>query len=158
MMPQISRNIVSPFLIALLSCGFLRGAEPAKKDMSPKNPTLVYVGTYTDSPSKSKGIYLFWLRTENNDVSQNITLVPLGLAAEVQSPSYLELDQKRRLLFCVNETSTFNGKPGGGVSAFSIGPGTGKLKLINQQSSMGAGPCHLVLDKGGKNLLVANYD
>ena len=40
------------------------------------NPTLVYVGTYTGP--KSKGIYLFRLQTENLEVSQNITLVPLG--------------------------------------------------------------------------------
>ena len=64
-------------------------------------PTLVYVGTYTGS--KSKGIYLFRLETENPDVPQNITLVPLGLAAETPSPSFIELDLKRRLLFAVNE-------------------------------------------------------
>jgi 6-phosphogluconolactonase len=125
---------------------------------SPKNATLVYVGTYTGTPAKSKGIYLFWLRTEGNEVSQNATLVPVGVAAETESPSFLTLDMKRRLLFCANETDSFNGKPGGGVSAFSIDPTTDKLKLINQQSSMGKGPCHVVLDKAGKNLFVANYD
>jgi 6-phosphogluconolactonase len=84
--------------------------------------------------------------------------MPLGLAAEAQNPSFLTLDTKRRLLFCANETDTFNGKPGGAVSAFSIDSATGKLKLINQQPSMGAGPCHVTLDKTGKNLLVANYN
>jgi 6-phosphogluconolactonase len=44
----------------------------------------------------------------------------------------------------------------GAVSSFSIA-GDGKLKPINQTSSGGSGPCHLVLDKSGKNLLVANY-
>jgi hypothetical protein len=44
------------------------------------NATLVYVGTYTGA--KSKGIYLFRLQTQNLEVSQNITLVPLGLAVE----------------------------------------------------------------------------
>ena len=56
-------------------------------------PTLVYVGTYTGP--KSKGIYLFRLQTENLEVPQNVTLVPLGLAAETTSPSFLELDPKR---------------------------------------------------------------
>ena len=55
-------------------------------------PTFVYVGTYTGS--KSKGIYLFRLQTENLEVSQNITLVPLGLAAETPNPSFIELDLK----------------------------------------------------------------
>jgi len=118
-------------------------------------PTFVYVGTYTGS--KSKGIYLFRLQTENLEVSQNITLVPLGLAAETSSPSFLELDFKRRLLFAVNELNEFEGRPTGAVSAFSIDPATGLLTLVNQRPSMGAGPCHLVLDKERRHLLVANY-
>ena len=56
------------------------------------NDTLVYVGTYTGARSKAKGIYLFRLQTENLEVSQNITLVPLGLAAEAVNPSFIALD------------------------------------------------------------------
>ena len=118
-------------------------------------PTLVYVGTYTNE--KSKGIYLFRLQTDNLEVSQNITLVPLGLAVETPSPSFLELDLKRRLLFAVNELSEFEGQRTGAVSAFSIDPAKGMLTLLNQRPSMGTGPCHLVLDKEGRHLLVANY-
>lgn len=125
-----------------------------QQTVSPKD-TLVYVGTYTGP--KSKGIYHFRLQTSGMEVSQNITLVPLGLAAESPSPSFLELDLKRRLLFAVNELTTYEGKPAGAVSAFSI-DATGKLTLINQKSSMGPGPCHLVLDKTGKFLIVSNYD
>jgi 6-phosphogluconolactonase len=121
------------------------------------NDTLVYVGTYTKK-AQSKGIYLFRLQTSNLEVSQNITLVPLGVAAEVENPSFLEVDLKRRLLFAVNEIDSFQGKPTGAVSAFKMDPGSGKLTLLNQRSSMGQGPCHLALDKTGKNLLVANYD
>jgi 6-phosphogluconolactonase len=121
----------------------------------PPNATLVYAGTYTKG--KSKGIYVFRLQTENLEVSQNITLVPLGLAGEAVNPSYLELDPKRRLLFAVNETDMFQGKPGGAVSVFSVDRSTGKLTLLNQQPSKGAGPCHLALDKDGRNVLVANY-
>ena len=120
-----------------------------------KDQTLVYVGTYTGP--KSKGIYLFRLQTENLDVPQNVTLVPLGLAVETPSPSFLELDLKRRLLFAVNELNAFEGKPTGSVSAFAIDRANGTLRLINQRPSMGTGPCHLVLDKARRNLLVANY-
>src|SRR4051812_19542331 len=97
----------------------------------PANATLVYAGTYTRA--NSKGIYLFRLQTDNLEVSQNITLVPLGLAVETQNPSFLELDLKRRLLFSVNELNEFEGKPTGAVSAFSIDRPTGKLTLINQR-------------------------
>ena len=119
------------------------------------SPTLVYVGTYTGAVSK--GIYLFRLETEQLEVPQNITLVPLGLAAATPSPSFIELDLKRRLLFAVNELNEFEGRPTGAVSAFSIDPGKGTLALVNQRPSMGTGPCHLILDKAGRHLLVANY-
>jgi 6-phosphogluconolactonase len=128
------------------------GSEKAGKAAA--GATLVYVGTYTGP--NSKGIYLFRLQTEGLEVSQNITLAPLGLAAESASPSFLELDLRRRLLFAVNETDTFDGKATGAVSAFSIDP-AGKLTLINQRPTKGTLPCHLVLDKDGRNLLVANY-
>jgi 6-phosphogluconolactonase len=97
------------------------------------------------------------LKTSDLEVPQNQTLVPLGLAAEVASPSFLEIDPERRFLFAVNETSDFGGRSTGAVSAYSIESDTGKLRRLNQRPSMGAGPCHLVLDKGRRHILVANY-
>jgi len=70
----------------------------------------------------------------------------------------LTLDPRTRFLYAVNEVNEFEGKASGAVSAFSIEPATGRLKLVNQQSSGGSGPCHLALDGSGKFLLVANYD
>jgi 6-phosphogluconolactonase len=43
------------------------------------------------------------------------------------------------------------------VSAFAVDPKTGGLTLLNQESSEGAGPCHVTVDKAGKHVLVANY-
>ena len=119
----------------------------------PANAPLAYVGTFTKG--QAKGIYAFWLQTQNLEVAQNITLVPLGLVAETPNPTFLEIDARRRLLFAVNDLSTFEGKPGGAVSAFAIDP-AGKLTLLNQRASLGAAPCYLVLDNLGKNLLVTN--
>ena len=132
-------------------------AEPGStKGNELGDSTVAYVGTYTGA--QSKGIYLFRLLTQNLEVSQNVTLEPLGLAVETNNPSFLELDPKRRLLFAVNEIGDFQGKPSGAVSAFSIDANSGKLSLINQRASLGPGPCYLVLDRTGRYLLVANYD
>jgi 6-phosphogluconolactonase len=117
----------------------------------------VYVGTYTGGQSGSEGIYLFKLQTQNLDVSQNITLVPLGLASATPNPSFLTIDAKRRLLFAVNELDRFEGEQAGSVSSFEIDSSTGKLTLLNSRSSQGAGPCHVILDHEGRNVLVANY-
>jgi 6-phosphogluconolactonase len=110
---------------------------------------FVYVGTYTGP--KSKGIYLFSLDTANGIVT------PMGLAGETENPSFVALHPGGRLLYAVSEVSGFNGERTGAVDSFSVDPATGKLALLNRVSSHGGGPCHLVVDKTGKNVLVANY-
>jgi len=148
---------VGCLVVALHLSGALRGLEPSRASTATNDTpdaTLVYVGTYTGRGSK--GIHLFRLQPQGTEVSQNVTLVPLGLAAETPNPSFLEIDPKRRLLFAVNEMNEFEGRPTGAVSAFSIDAATGKLTLLNQRPSLGAGPSHLALDRAGRNLLVAN--
>ena len=148
------RTFTTPVVLAVLGLAAIaRGAETPV--VRPDKDTLVYVGTYTDK--RSKGIYAFRLETQNDEVSQNILLVPLGVAAETPNPSFLHVDARRRLVFAVNEIDEFEGRPGGAVSAFAIEPATGWLRLLNQRPSGGTGPCHLVLDPSGRNLLVANY-
>jgi 6-phosphogluconolactonase len=124
---------------------------------NPAKDTLVYVGTYTSGRSTSKGIHVLRLQTQNEDVAQNIQLVPLGLAAEAPDPAFLDLDLKRRRLFAAHEMNSFEGQRTGAISSYAIDPATGKLNLVNRKASMGTGPCHLVLDKEGRNVLVANY-
>ncbi|HLJ12111.1 MAG TPA: lactonase family protein [Planctomycetaceae bacterium] len=109
----------------------------------------VYIGTYTGA--KSKGIYVSQLDSSSGALS------PAELAVEVANPSFLAIHPSRKFLYAVSEVADVAGKPTGAVSAFAIGAKTGKLKLLNQQSSHGAGPCHLIVDRSGKNVLVANY-
>ncbi len=109
----------------------------------------VYIGTYTGE--KSKGIYLSQLEPATGALS------PAEVAAEVTSPSFLAIHPSRKFVYAVSEVSESGGKPTGAVVAFAVDPKSGKLKMLNQQSSQGAGPCHLVVDATGKNVLVANY-
>ena len=141
-------------VLALLLAGLAATAAGAQEapPLQAKS-TLVYIGTHTSD--KAKGIYLFRLQSAGTEVFQNVTLVPLGLAAETANPTFFEIDVPRRLLFAVNEIDQFEGKPGGAVSAFAIDD-TGRLKLLNQRASMGTAPCHLASVSEGKYLLVAN--
>jgi 6-phosphogluconolactonase len=109
----------------------------------------VYVGTYTSG--ESRGIYLLHL-----DMASG-RLTPAALVAEVTNPSFLAIHPNHRCLYAVNEVSDAGGGQSGAVSAFAIEPRTGKLTLLNHELSGGAGPCHLVVDHGGRNVLVANY-
>src|SRR5262245_19671629 len=113
------------------------------------NRLWVYVGTYTRRGSK--GIYRF----EVDPASGKLT--SRALAAEANDPSFLAISPDHRFLYAVSEIGNFKGKKSGGVSAFAIDSATGDLALLNQQPSGGAGPCHLVVDRAGKHVLVANY-
>lgn len=110
---------------------------------------LVYVGTYTDK--NSKGIYAYRLDQASGK------LTPLGLAAETPNPTFLALHPNHRFLYAVNEVGEYHGKKSGSVSAYKIDIQTGRLTLINSNSSVGTGPCHVTVDRKGKNVLVANY-
>lgn len=110
---------------------------------------FVYFGTYTGE--KSRGIY-----TSRLNLASGALTAP-ELAAETQNPSFLAVHPSRTFLYAVNEVRTFQDQPGGSVSGFAIDRKTGKLTPLNQQSSRGGGPAHLVVDKGGRNVLVANY-
>jgi 6-phosphogluconolactonase len=79
------------------------------------------------------------------------------LAGESENPSFLALHPGGRILYAVNELETFGGAATGAVSAFAIDAATGNLARLNQQASGGADPCHLVVDRDGRNVLVANY-
>jgi 6-phosphogluconolactonase len=110
---------------------------------------LLFIGTY--SGAKSQGIYVSRFDSEKGDLSSP------ELAAEMKNPSFLALSPNGKFLYAVGEMENFGGKPSGSVAAFRIRVASGKLELLNEQSSEGSGPCHLALDSGGKCVLAANY-
>jgi len=135
-------------LAGLSVCGLALGSA---RKRSSQRELIVYVGTYTNN-GRSEGIYVCRLDLTSGELKQ------IDVARGVVNPSFLTLDPKGRFLYAVNEVNEFAGKASGAVSAFSIDRTTGGLKLVNQQSSGGSGPCHLALDGSGQFLLIANYD
>ena len=131
------------FAFAVLLFGLLPASAQAQGDQ------LAYVGTYTTG--ESKGIYAFWMDSKSGKMT------PIGLVGETTNPSFLAIHENRKYLYAVNEVDDFGGQKSGSVSAFRIDPATAKLTLLNTVASKGAGPCHISIDKTGKNVLIANY-
>jgi 6-phosphogluconolactonase len=135
------RRKISGFALALAA--LIAGAAGAGEKY------WVYIGTYTGP--KSKGIY----RAEFDAATGS--LANPQLAGETASPSFVAIHPNGKLLYAVGEVNAVGGKKGGGVTAFSLDPASGALTNLNSQSSVGAGPCHINIDREGKNALVANY-
>jgi 6-phosphogluconolactonase len=133
------------FVLLLLSA--VCAGAPAKHHAK----YLVYIGTYTEEGSESKGIYAYRFD------SDTARLDPIGLAAETVNPSFLAVHPNHRFIYAVNEVSNYKGEKSGAVSAFAINHATGKLSLLNQVASRGGDPCYISLDATGKHVLVANY-
>jgi 6-phosphogluconolactonase len=139
-----------PKLLSLaLAMASLSLVSTAAEKAQPAGKTLVYFGTYTGT--KSKGIYVSQL-----DLATGMLSEP-ELAGEANKPSWVALHPNGKFLYAVDETDKLDGKIGGAVTAFAIAEGTGKLTRLNQQTSGGPGPCHVIVDAKGKALLVANY-
>ncbi|MGC2645170.1 MAG: lactonase family protein [Candidatus Sulfotelmatobacter sp.] len=151
---QLSFCTIVSILLLLVSLTLPGIVSASDKNAAPaenKNWYLMYVGTYTQDGSTSKGIYAY----RYDAGSAKITSI--GLAAQTINPSFLALHPNHRFLFAVNEIGDYKGQKSGAVSAFAIDSTTGKLTLLNQVASGGADPCYITVDKTGKFVLVANY-
>jgi 6-phosphogluconolactonase len=156
---RISRRAPFGLLVLLGAAGTAAGSasmnrgtdtEQTPAAVREADTWLVYFGTYT-APGKSRGIYV-----ASFDAATGKPGVP-RLVAEAESPSFLALHPTRPLLYAVNELDNFGGQPAGSVSTFAIDAATGDLRELGRVSSRGAHPCHLIVDRTGEYVLVANY-
>src|SRR5690606_5175074 len=135
---------------ALLGCMMMASdvsaASPESKQSGP-DQWLVFVGTY--AKAGTPGIYQFALDAQTG------RLEPLGNTDAGANPTFLAIHPGGRFLYAAKETG--NAQQGGEVSAYAIDRKSGQLSPLNRASSVGAGPCHLVVDAAGKHVLLANY-
>jgi 6-phosphogluconolactonase len=137
-------RIVSAFLFLGLVISM---SVPAQSADAPEK-LWAFVGTYTNG--KSEGIYVLQLDLKTGALSQKSVI-------KSDNPSFVAIHPSEKFVYAVNELTTFKGEKSGGVSAYSFDAASGELTFINQQSSKGGAPCHLVVDKTGRNVLLANY-
>jgi 6-phosphogluconolactonase len=135
------------FLAALIVLPLRPQGDSASSERA-EGKYIIYVGTYTGP--NSKGIYAYRFDTKTGKAES------IGLAAEIVRPSFLAVHPNQRFLYAVSELGN-NGREDGSITAFAIDRKSGMLTALNTVSSGGGGSCHLVVDKTGRALVVANY-
>ncbi|MCC7492447.1 MAG: lactonase family protein [Fimbriimonadaceae bacterium] len=110
---------------------------------------FVYVGCYTQGDSPG-------IHTCRYDAVTG-TVTPAGLTAAGRNATFLAVHPTEPWLYAVSEVGEVDGKKVGAVLAYRRDLASGALTALNYETCGGPGPCHLVVDRTGKFVLVANY-
>ena len=105
-----------------------------------------YIGTYTNGPQGSQGIYHSSLNLVNGQLSDPV------LVAKSPDPSFMALSPNRQILVALGSEDGH-----GFVASLGITPESGQLQRLSQQFTQGSGPCHVAISKDGKTVVVAHY-
>jgi 6-phosphogluconolactonase len=110
---------------------------------------LLLVGTQTSGTSK--GIYAYSFEAATGELKL------VGLAAEMDNPTFLALSPNRRTVLVANELDTYAGKSSGAVSSYTLDRAKARLTKVDEVASMGGGTCHVAFDHTGRSAFAANY-
>jgi 6-phosphogluconolactonase len=107
------------------------------------NSNTIFISGYEEAGKPSIHTLTF------DPISGGLTVK--GAFSEVENPSFVMRHPNREWLYAVSETEE------GAVWALRYEAETHTITSLNHQSSGGASPCHLMLDKAGRWLFVSNY-
>lgn len=123
--------------------------------MTPPAAQRFLIGTYTQSLPHVQGTARGLLTGSIDPMTGELGAVePL---VDSDNPAYVVVSAAGATVYCTNETDTFDGAPGGGVSTFARDVGTGSLTAKGVRGSGGSAAAHLAISPSGRQLAVANY-
>ena len=140
--------------IKILGLGAAVSAVPQRLFSFPNNQTggkelMLYAGTYTGR--NDDGIYLLKMSPESGKLTIEKTF------GGIISPSFLTINHHKTFLYAVSEVDNYDENKSGAVYSYKVNKQNLSLEFINKQSSGGAHPCHISVDRNDKYVFVANY-
>jgi 6-phosphogluconolactonase (cycloisomerase 2 family) len=114
--------------------------------MSEGSASYVYVGARTTKERNARGDGLNVYRMDN----ASGTWTHLQLLGDLVNPSFLAFDRTRQFLYAVHGDLS-------DITAMAIDPASGRLRVINRQSTEGKNPVHLAIDPSNRFVVVANH-
>lgn len=109
---------------------------------------LVFISAF--APGTNGAIHAFHLDPESG------RLKPARRTDGMEHPFFMAVSRDQKFLYAIH-AKTFGGKEPEQVAAYALDGRTGRLKLLNRQSTRGTASCYLDVDATGKTVLVANY-
>ncbi len=109
-------------------------------------PCFAYVGSYTSPERNGRGNGINVYRVD----ARNGALRQIQHVGGLENPSFLALNKAGTHLYSVHGDRSE-------ATSFTIDPQSGKLALLNRQSTGGYNPIHLAFDAGERFLVVSNY-
>lgn len=128
----ISRRIFLGVFVATLS---LIGTQSRAADDNP----FVFIAGYNNMVTS------FELNSSTGDMKE------LSRSDCGKNPTYMSWHPSHKFIYAANEVSP------GKITAYSIDPKDGTLKLLNEASAGGNGPCHILVHPSGKWVFTASY-
>lgn len=110
---------------------------------------LVFISAF--APGDKGAIHAYEFNPETGELKL------VERTTDVEHPFFLAVSPDNKYLYSIHAPGKFGGKDNEYVSAFELQGRTGKLKLLNRQSSLGTASCYLDIDQSGKAVVVANY-
>lgn len=139
--PLMTNLLLRPLFLLAVCLLLLRPAAAA-------DAPVVFVSSFAAGEKGAINAYQLDLATG--------TLKPLHRTTGVENPFYIALSRNGRFLYSIH-AKKFGGKDPEEVAAYALEGRTGRMTLLNRQSTRGTASCYLDVDATGKAVLVANY-
>ncbi|MHC4042196.1 lactonase family protein [Bradyrhizobium sp. 23AC] len=150
--PGLSRRRLAHLAIG----GALAAAAPSprvqarqaseEQAMPEGSASYVYVGARTTKERNARGDGLNVYHMDNASGAWT----HLQLLGDLVNPSFLAFDRAQRFLYTVHGDLS-------DITAMRIEAGSGRLEVINRQSTEGKNPVHLAIDPSNRFIVVANH-
>lgn len=127
----------------------LAGIALSNTTVTAAEEPLVFISAF--APGEKGAIHAYKMNPQTGELKL------VERTSDVEHPFFLAVSPDNKFLYSIHAPGKFSGKNNEFVSAFALEGRTGKLKLLNRQSSLGTASCYLDIDKSGKAVVVANY-
>ena len=109
---------------------------------------LVFVTSFAEGPNGAIQAYQLQLSSG--------TLKPVHRTSGTENPYFIVISPDQKYLYSI-DAKKFGGSEPEQVAAYALEGRSGKMRLLNKQSTKGTASCYLEIDVTGKTVLVANY-